>query len=81
MELITLDSLAEGERLCVTNVNSTTSVRRLNDLGISKDTKIQKIFSPPWKDPSAYMLKGTVIALRKETANKICGFKISGNGV
>lgn len=45
--------------------------RRLFDLGIIKDSLITPIFKSPFNDPTAYLVKGTVIALRKEDSSKI----------
>ena len=45
--------------------------RRLFDLGIIKDYSITPIFKSPFNDPTAYLVKGTVIALRKEDSSKI----------
>lgn len=45
--------------------------RRLFDLGIIKGSSITPIFKSPFNDPTAYLVKGTVIALRKEDSSKI----------
>lgn len=45
--------------------------RRLFDLGIIKDSLITPIFKSPFNDPTAYLVKGTVIALRKKDSSKI----------
>ncbi len=45
--------------------------RRLRDLGIIEGTCIECAFKSPSKDPVAYQIRGTVIALRNEDAKKI----------
>jgi len=45
--------------------------RRLNDLGIVEGTLIRALYQSPSGDPRAYLVRGTVIALRADTADKI----------
>lgn len=45
--------------------------RRLLDLGIVSGTKITAILKSPSGDPTAFEIRGSVIALRKEDANLI----------
>lgn len=45
--------------------------RRMLDLGIVNGTTIEALQKSPSGDPVAYFIRGTVIALRKEDANKI----------
>lgn len=45
--------------------------RRFLDLGIVKDTVINPIFKSPFGTPVAYEIRKTVIAIRKEDAEKI----------
>ena len=45
--------------------------RRLLDLGIVKGTKIKAILKSPSGDPTAFMIRGSMIALRREDANLI----------
>lgn len=44
---------------------------RLLDLGFTENSKVKKVMVSPAGDPTAYQIKGTVIALRKEEAKKI----------
>ena len=44
---------------------------RLMDLGIIKGSIIKPVFKSPSGDPVAYLVKGTVIALREQTTSKI----------
>lgn len=45
--------------------------RRLLDLGIIPGTFIKNIQSSPLGDPTAFLVRGTVIAIRKEDTKKI----------
>jgi ferrous iron transport protein A len=45
--------------------------RRMLDLGLISDTVIEAVQKSPSGDPIAYWIRGAVIALRSEEANKI----------
>lgn len=45
--------------------------RRLLDLGIVQGTKIETLGRSPSGDPMSYLIRGIVIALRSECAEKI----------
>lgn len=45
--------------------------RRMIDLGIVEGTKIECVGRSPSGDPSAYMIRGAVIAIRKRDAKNI----------
>ena len=45
--------------------------RRLLDLGIVKGTKITSVLKSPSGDPTAFEIRGSIIALRKEDAHLI----------
>lgn len=45
--------------------------RRLLDLGLVKGTKITPVFKNPSGDPTAYEIRKTLIALRKEDSKLI----------
>lgn len=51
--------------------------RRLLDLGFSTGNTVTALFQSPFGDPTAYMIMGSIIALRREDANQIaiCAFK------
>ncbi|HET6644819.1 MAG TPA: FeoA family protein [Fimbriimonadales bacterium] len=44
---------------------------RLLDLGLVPGTIVEAIMKSPLDDPIAYMVRGAVIALRKEDAKKV----------
>ena len=52
--------------------------RRLKDLGLVLGTKTKCILKSPLGDPAAYKIRGAVIAIRREDAEKI-GIEVLGN--
>lgn len=68
----TMADLNINESGVIKNINLSGFQRtRLLDLGFTEYSKVKKIMVSPAGDPSAYQVKGTVIALRKEQAEKI----------
>lgn len=56
----------------VININARGELRRrFFDLGIIEGTNIEVLFKGPFGDPVAYLVRGTVIALREEDGEKI----------
>lgn len=56
----------------VATLLSTGSMRRrMLDLGIIKGTKIQCLMKSPFGDPVAFLIRGTIIALRKEDSHNV----------
>ncbi len=45
--------------------------RRLQDLGFVCGAQVECLYSSPLKDPTAYQICGTVIALRRKDADQI----------
>lgn len=45
--------------------------RRFLDLGIINGTEIRPLYTSPLGDPRAYLIRGTVIAIREEDARFI----------
>ena len=71
-EDITLDCIKPGQRGVVTNINSIGSIRRrFMDIGIIKGTQIECVGKSPMGDPSAFLIKGAVIAIRSEDSRGI----------
>lgn len=72
MKKIHLDELPLETTGMVDTLNCNGAIRRrLLDLGIVKGTKILPILKSPSGDPTAFLIRGSVIALRKEDANLI----------
>ena len=70
----TLDLLEENQEAEVIGFSGRIrgqQKRRLMDLGIIPGTKIKALLKSPFKDPVAYLIRGTTIALRKDQAEGI----------
>jgi len=50
--------------------------QRLYDLGIIEGTEIEALYKSPFGNPTAYLIRGTVFALRDDTADMIVVEKI-----
>jgi DtxR family Mn-dependent transcriptional regulator len=73
-DMIRLSSLQEDEIAQIIGISKESrgdSRRRLLDLGFVKGTEISIDLMSPMKNPIAYSVKGTSIALRKDQASKI----------
>lgn len=72
MKKILLDDLPINLVGKVETLNCEGAIRRrLLDLGIVKGTSITPILKSPSGDPTAFIIRGSTIALRKEDANLI----------
>lgn len=70
--LIPLSCLPLGETAKVKFLTSDgTMRRRMLDLGLIANTIVESLQKSPSGDPTAYGIRGAVIALRSEEANKI----------
>lgn len=75
--IVPLNSLDIGEKSKVIELISEGLIRRrLLDLGLIKDTIVEVVQKSPLGDPVAYLIRGTVIALRSEVAAMILVEKI-----
>lgn len=71
-QYIPLNSLPIGETGIVQKLLSTgTQRRRMLDLGLVSGTAVEVLQKSPSGDPTAYFIRGAVIALRSEDAGKI----------
>lgn len=52
-------------------ITSDLARRRLLDLGLIPETKVEALRQSPSGDPTAYQIRGAVIALRSEEAFRI----------
>ncbi len=67
-----LTDLRVGQTGVITSLSKQNPLyKRLLDIGFSNGTKIKCLMVSPLGDPKAYLIKGAVIALRKEDANSI----------
>ena len=67
-----LFELQSGEKCLIDKITITGSMRRrLLDLGLTPNTKVECVGKSPLGDPKAFLIRGAVIALREETCQKI----------
>lgn len=72
-EHIHLCDLAPGERATVTALTAAGAMRRrLLDLGLIENTPVECLGRSPAGDPSAYLIRGAVIAIRAADGQGIC---------
>ena len=68
----TLADMAEGERAVVTGLTSRADRRsRLFDIGVIPGARVECVRKSPLGDPVAYLIRGAVIALRREDAREV----------
>lgn len=68
----TLNELLPGERAVVDSLHSTGSMRRrLLDIGLVRNTEVECLGRSPGGDPSAFLIRGAVIAIRSEDCKNI----------
>lgn len=71
-QFIPLNDLPIGSKARVKLLRSETETRRrLLDLGLVSNTEVEALQKSPSGDPTAYQIRGTVIALRSEDASGI----------
>ena len=67
-----LNALDIGDSATVLLLENSGSIRRrLQDIGIVEGTEIECVLKAPSGDPSAYLIKGAVIAIRNDDSKKI----------
>ncbi len=69
---ISLDKLKLGETGYVKYINMSANQKlRFSELGFTENARVQALLRSPCGDPSAFLIKDTVVALRGEDAGKI----------
>lgn len=67
-----LNDIAPGEHAVISSLQSTGSMRRrLLDIGLIENTDVECIGRSPGGDPSAFLIRGAVIAIRSEDCANI----------
>ena len=66
---VSLSGLIPGEKAKVVYID--IKDQRLLDIGVIEGTEIEALYRSPFGNPAAYLIRGTVFALRNETAEKI----------
>lgn len=68
----TMDCLEDGRWGRVIRLGTKGEMRRrLQDIGLVEGTMVRCLGKSPSGDPAAYLIRGAVIALRKETSSEI----------
>ncbi len=71
-EQISLNQVPIGRKAKVTALTSDSTIRRrMLDLGVINGTEIEPLYKSPSGNPVAYLIRGTVIALRSDVSEKI----------
>ena len=71
-KIIKLSQLMLNNKGIIEKVNCQEGIkRRLLDLGLVKGTNIVPVLVSPSKDPRAFFVRGSIIAIRKEDADNI----------
>ena len=69
---MSLNDIRPGERAIVSALRSVGSMRRrLLDIGLVENTCVECVGRSPSGDPSAYLIRGAVIAIRAEDSSGI----------
>ena len=67
-----LSDINVGETVTVCALKSSDSMRRrLLDIGLVENTRVECVGRSPCGDPSAFLIRGAVIALRSEDCKNI----------
>ena len=72
MEHQTLNTLPIGKSARIHSLTSSgLERRRMLDFGFIPETTVTALYKSPFNNPIAYLIKGTVVALRNEDAKEI----------
>ena len=76
MSFVSLCDLKKGDGLVIKKIKTEEKLRqRLLDIGFIPGTKVKCVRTSPFGDPKAFLVRGTVIALRNSDSAKILGVK------
>lgn len=71
-ERICLNDINPGQTAIVTSLKAAGSMRRrLLDIGLIENTRVECIGKSPCGDPKAFLIRGAVIAIRSEDCRDI----------
>lgn len=71
-QILPLADLSIGKKCKIKTLTSSGTIRRrMLDLGLISNTEIEVLNQSPSGDPVAYLIRGAVIAIRKEDASNI----------
>ena len=68
----TLGALGQGRTATIRSLETAGAMRRrLMDIGLTPGSVVQSLFRSSCGDPTAYLIQGAVIALRREDADTV----------
>jgi len=76
-----LSELAPGQTALVLNIEKSKIRRRLSELGLVTDTRVSCVARAALGGPSAYLVRGALIALRRDAARAVRVQRLSGGGL
>ena len=72
MKIDALNSLKENEvGIVIKNNIKTKNKQNIENLGVTKGTKIKCLYQSPLNDPKAYLVKNIILAIREEDSKNI----------
>lgn len=72
MEHTDMGQLRDGQRGLVFGIDEAGAMgRRLRDMGLVRGTQVECLHHSPFGDPAAYLIRGAVIALRREDSRRV----------
>lgn len=72
MKINTLNNLNIGEEAIIKSNNiKTKNKQNIINLGVTEGTKVKCLYQSPLKDPTAYLIKNVILAIREEDAKLI----------
>ena len=72
MKKMSLNDIKPGEHAIVSKIQTTGSMRRrFLDIGLVENTDVECLGRSPSGDPSSYLIRGAVIAIRSEDSRDI----------
>jgi ferrous iron transport protein A len=76
MSCVSLCNFKKGDSLVIKEIKTEEKLRqRLFDIGFVPGTKVKCVRISPFGDPKAFLVRGTVIALRNSDSAKVLGVK------
>ena len=67
-----LNDIKINDTVIVSSINDKCQIkRRLLDIGLIPGTKVTLVYTSPFKDPKAYLIKNTLIAIRDKDSKEI----------
>ncbi len=77
MKNFSLCDMKKGDMALIEKIKTKGALRqRLFDLGFVERTKVKCVKTSPFGDPKAFLVRGSVIALRNEDSSGILGVKL-----